>query len=72
MVQTVEPERSDPSGWIWWIAAVVTTLALALIGTMLSMGGDRTAGVALLVLGIAAFVMATLILPGWAVIVNDD
>lgn len=72
MVETVEPKRSDPGGWLLWIGGLVTTLALALMATMYWMGGDRTVNLAWIIFGVVALLMATLVLPGWAVIVNED
>lgn len=71
MAEIVEPERSDPSGWLGWIAALVGLLAGALILSVWVLA-DQRANTAWLVAGIVALLLATLGLPAWGVVVNDD
>lgn len=67
MAEPIEPERSNPGGWIPWVATVVGLLAFVLVFTMLVMGGDRDVGVIWLVIGGGALLAATLLIPAWAI-----
>ncbi len=70
MVETIEPKRSDPSGWIGWLGGLVFALLAALILTIA--WGVYDVGLRWVILLAALILVATLVLPAWAVLVNED
>lgn len=67
MAEGIEPERSNPSGWLTWVAVLAGMLAIGLVYTLAATGGDRTVSWTWLLAGVGALIMAALALPAWAI-----
>lgn len=67
MAESIEPERSDPSGWLLWVGVLGGLLVFGLVWTVATTAGDRVVSLPWVLAGIGALLMAGLVLPAWAI-----